>query len=68
MLVRMQICSDTMEIIMAIAQEDEDLSTSRSSYSTLGHMPKDISSHYKDTSSKMFIPDLLRIAKHWEQK
>jgi hypothetical protein len=40
LLMGMQTCVATVEINVVIPQEDENDSTSRSSYTTLGHIPK----------------------------
>jgi hypothetical protein len=40
LLVGVETCTDTMEISVAFTQEDENISTARTSYNTLGHKPK----------------------------
>jgi len=41
LLVRVKSCAATMKISVVIPQENENLSTSRSSYTTLRHTPKE---------------------------
>lgn len=54
----------TMNTGVAILQEAENLSTPRSRYTTLGHMPKD---YYRDTCSNVFTAAVLRRPRNRKQ-
>ena len=70
LLVGAQTWTATMEISMAIPQKDETESTSSSSYSTLGYIPKYTSSYHLtvvDTCTTVFSIALLILARNWRQ-
>lgn len=54
-LVEMQICITIMEIYVLVRGELGNQSIRSSSYSILGHIPKDGSSYHRDTWSIMLI-------------
>jgi hypothetical protein len=51
---------------VAIPQEAGIPSTSRPSYTALGHLPNDALSYPKDTCSATFTAALFTIAKNWK--
>jgi hypothetical protein len=58
LLVGGQIDTATVEINMAVPYEDGNQSTSKSCYTTLGHIPKGAPSYCKDTCITMFTDAL----------
>ena len=62
-LVEVQIYTATMEINVVVPQKDGNLSITISSYTSVGHLPKDASYPTTDSCSTMFITALFIIAK-----
>ena len=50
-----QICTTTLEINLAVSQKTENSSTSRPSYTSPGHIPKDAPTSHKDDIHSSFI-------------
>lgn len=63
-LVRVQTCTTTVEISVAVLQEDGNISASRTWYPTY---PKDLISCYRDICSSLLIAALFMIARNWKQ-
>ena len=59
LLVGVQTGTATLEISMAITLKFGNQCTSRPSYTTLGHMPKDTQSYHGDTCSTMLIAGII---------
>ena len=66
LLVRVQTCTTTLKIKMAVPQKVGSWSTSRSSYTTLGHTPQRLF-YYRDTCSSMFTAALFIIVRDRKQ-
>jgi hypothetical protein len=62
-----QTSKTTIEISVAVPQEDGNYFISRSSYTTLEHIPKDASSYHKVTRSSMFISYLFITYRYQKQ-
>ena len=67
LLVGMQTCATIQEISVNISQEIGNQSTSGSSNTTLGNIPKRAQSYYKSICSTMFVAALFVIARTWKQ-
>lgn len=64
-LVRVQTCTDTMQIIVEDPQTVRCRSTKKCSFPVLGHIPKGL--YYTDTYSSIFIAVLLIMARNLKQ-
>jgi hypothetical protein len=67
LLVGLQGCTTTLEISLVVPQKTSNSSTGRSSNSSPGHIPEDVSTFNKHTCSTMFIPALFIIARTWKE-
>ena len=67
LLVGVQTWIAALKISMAISQKIRSESTSRSSNTILGHIPKDAQLYHKDICSTMFVAALFMIARTWKQ-
>jgi hypothetical protein len=56
-----------MEVSVTVPQEAKCRYILRSSYTLLGHLPKDSVSNYRVTCSTMFLDLLFIIARKWKQ-
>jgi hypothetical protein len=67
LLVGLQTGTTTLEINLAVPQKIGNSSTSRPSYTTLGHIPKRPMIPHNEMCSTMIIAALFIIARSWEQ-
>ena len=67
LLVGVQTCTGTMKIRVVIPQEDGNQSTSRSSYTTIGHIPKGCFILQKRHLLSHVIAVLFNTARNWKQ-
>ena len=67
LLMGMQSCATTLEISVAVSQENSNESTSGSSNTTLGNIPKTSTIILHSICSAMFIAALFVIARSWKQ-
>jgi hypothetical protein len=67
LLVGLQACTTTLEIIPAVSQKTGHSITDRSSNTPPRHIPKDVKTGNKDTYSTMLIAALFIIARSWQE-
>ena len=67
LLLGLQACTTTLEVSLAVPQKNEHSITRRSSNTSPGHIPKDVSTGNKNTCSTMFIAALFIIARSWKE-
>jgi hypothetical protein len=66
-LVGLQACTTTLEVSLEVPQKIGHNTTRRSSNTSPGHIPKDVSTGNKNTCSTMFIAALFIIARSWKE-
>ena len=67
LLMRVLTCTTTQKINLIFSQKIGNGCTSRPSYNTLGHVPKNVPIFNEDMCSPIFIVTLLIVTSNWKQ-